>query len=210
MLEDNFRGEFPFQFFRFSLDKNEKLLIEYEFDDIIYFNNRKIREYLAKLNNVNNLFKSIKPQVKGFIFEELVVAILMNNKSSFKNLNFTEKNIIEVEAIYDMNNIEKKNGLDNGPIIIVQTTNGPVFDFGIIFDDNNINYFIGVQIGLNKTNPELKSYQDKISKSHERIISNINTLTGRNISELKFLIILNKEWQESLQKEYDQKYLDMT
>ena len=134
----------------------------------------------------------------------------MNNKSSFKNLNFTERNIIEVEAIYDMNNVKKKFDLDNGPIIIVQTTNGPVFDFGIIFDDNNINYFIGVQIGLNKTNPELKSYQDKISKSHERIISNINTLTGRNISELKFLIILNKEWQESLQKEYDQKYLDMT
>ena len=210
MLEENFRGEFPFLFFLFSLDKNEKLSIEYEFDDIINFNNRKIREYLAKLNNMNNLFKSIKPQVKGFIFEELVVAILMNKKSSIKNLNFTEKNIIEVETIYDMNNVKKKFDLDNGPIIIVQTTNGPVFDFGIIFDDNNINYFIGVQIGLNKTNPELKSYQDKICKSHERIISNINTLTGRNISELKFLIILNKEWQESLQKEYDQKYLEMT
>ena len=46
--------------------------------------------------------------------------------------------------------------------------------------------------------------------SHERIINNINILTGRNISELKFLIILNKEWQESLQKEYEQKYLEMT
>ena len=210
ILEDNFRGEFPFQFFRFSLDKNEKLSLKYEFNDIINFNNRKIREYLAKLNNVNNLFKSITPQVKGFIFEELVVAILINNKSSFKNLNFTEKNIIEVEAIYDMNNIEKKIGLDNGPILIVQTTNGPVFDFGIIFDDNNINYFIGGQIGLNKTNQELKVYQEKIGMSHERIINNINILTGRNISELKFLIILNKEWQESLQKEYEQKYLEMT
>ena len=210
ILGDNFRGEFPFQFFRFSLDKNEKLSIEYEFDDIINFNNRKIREYLAKLNNANNLFKSITPQVKGFIFEELVVAILMNNKSSFKNLNFTEKNIIEVEAIYDMNNVKKKIDLDNGPIIIVQTTNGPVFDFGIIFEDNNIIYFIGGQIGLNKTNQELKTYQDKIGESYERIISNINTLTGRNISELKFLIILNKEWQDSLQKEYDQKYLKMT
>ena len=69
MLEENFRGEFPFLFFLFSLDKNEKLSIEYEFDDIINFNNRKIREYLAKLNNMNNLFKSIKPQVKGFIFD---------------------------------------------------------------------------------------------------------------------------------------------
>ena len=206
ILKDNFRGEFPFQFFRFSLDINEKLSIEYEFDDIMNFNNRKIREYLAKLNNMNNLFKSISPQVKGFIFEELVVSILLNNKSSFKNLNFTKKNIIEVENIYEMNNVEKINDLDNGPIIIIQKTNGEVFDFGIIFDDNNINCFIGGQIGLNKTIQDLKVYQEKICISHGRIISNINTLTGRKISELKFLIILNKEWQDSLQKEYDKKY----
>jgi hypothetical protein len=155
---------------------------------------------------MNNLFKSISPQVKGFIFEELVVSILLNNKSSFKNLNFTKKNIIEVENIYEMNNVEKINDLDNGPIIIIQKTNGEVFDFGIIFDDNNINCFIGGQIGLNKTIQDLKVYQEKICISHGRIISNINTLTGRKISELKFLIILNKEWQDSLQKEYDKKY----
>ena len=210
ILKDNFRGEFPFQFFRFSLDINEKLSIEYEFDDIMNFSNRKIREYLAKLNNMNNLFKSISPQFKGFIFEELVISIILNNKSSFKNLNFTKKNIIEVEAIYDMNNVEKVNDLDNGPILIIQKTNGEVFDFGIIFDDNNISCFIGGQIGLNKTTHDLKEYQEKICSSHEIIINNINNLTGRKISELKFLIILNKEWQESLQNEYDQKYKKIT
>lgn len=179
ILKDNFRGEFPFQFFRFSLDINEKLSIEYEFDDIMNFSNRKIREYLAKLNNMNNLFKSISPQFKGFIFEELVISIILNNKSSFKNLNFTKKNIIEVEAIYDMNNVEKVNDLDNGPILIIQKTNGEVFDFGIIFDDNNISCFIGGQIGLNKTTHDLKEYQEKICSSHEIIINNINNLTGR-------------------------------
>jgi len=209
IIGDNFRGEFPFQIFRFSLDKNEKLSIEYEFDDIINFFNRKIREHLAKLNNVNDMFKPITPKAKGFIFEELVLSVLLNNKSSLKNLNFTKKNIIEVEDIYDMNNVDKVNDLDSGPIIIVQKTNGPFFDLGIIFDDDMINYFIGGQIGLNKTGQELKEYQEKIGISHKSIISNIITLTGRKILDFKFLIILNKEFQEELQKEYDQKCGEM-
>ena len=209
IIGDNFRGEFPFQFFRFSLDKNEKLSIEYEFDDIINFINRKIREHLAKLNNFNGIFKSIAPQIKGFIFKELVLSVLLNNKSSLKNLNFTKKNMIEVEDIYDMNNVEKVNDLDSGPIIIVQKTNYPVFDLGIIFDDDSINYFIGGKIDLNKTCQELKEYQEKIDISHESIINNIITLTGRKILEFKFLIMLNKEFQEELQKEYDQKCVKM-
>ena len=161
---------------------------------------------MAKLNNVNDIFKSITPQVKGFIFKELVLSVLLNNKTSFKNLNFAKKNIIEVEAIYDINNVDKVNDLDNGPIIIVQKKSGPVFDFGIIFDDDSINYFIGGQIGLNITGQELKEYQEKIGISHKGIINNIITLTKRKILEFKFIIILNKEWQENLQKEYDQNF----
>jgi hypothetical protein len=128
----------------------------------------------------------------------------MNNKSSFKNLNFSPENIIEVESIYDMKDINTITTLKDGPILIIQITNGQTFDFGIITKDNNLDFFIGGQIGLNKTNEDLCSYQEKISEAHDNILSNLKKLTGRDITELKFLLILNKEWQESLQQKYDE------
>ena len=204
IIGKNFRNEFPFQFFHLSLDENENIKIEHQFNDLINLNNLKIREYLAKINYNILFYKKVIPSIKGFIFEELVISILMNNKSSFKNLNFSPENIIEVESIYDMKDINTITTLKDGPILIIQITNGQTFDFGIITKDNNLDFFIGGQIGLNKTNEDLCSYQEKISEAHDNILSNLKKLTGRDITELKFLLILNKEWQESLQQKYDE------
>ena len=202
--------EFPFQFFQLWLDENNNFKIENQFDDLIDLNNLKLREYLAKLNNNVLIFNKDISSVKGFFFEELVISILMNNKSGLKNLIINSKNIIEVESIYDIKeDISTVSDLIDGPILIIQKTNGQTFDFGIIFNDNNLNYFIGGQIGLNKTNDDLKSYQTKILDAHDNILKNMRKLTGREIKELKFLLILNKEWQESLQKDYDVIYQDI-
>ena len=206
IIGENFRSNFPFHFFHFSQDQNKNLKIEYQFNDLLDLNNIKLREYMAKLNNITLCYEKTSPSVKGFLFEELVVSILMNNKSGFKNLNFPQNNIIEVESIYDMKNINTINNLENGPILIIQQKNGEVFDFGIIIDYNGLNCFIGGQIGLNKTNKEISEYQQKIYLSHNIILNNLKILTGRIIKELKFIIILNKEWQKNLKEEYDKKY----
>ena len=98
--------EIPFQFFKFQQVNNE-LKIDFQHKDLLDINNKKIREYIANLN-ILNIFSTINNQVlKGTIFEELVVSIFMNNKS-FKNLNFSKDNILEVENLYDMKNIISK------------------------------------------------------------------------------------------------------
>ena len=129
----------------------------------------------------------------------------MNNKSSLKNLKFSKNNIIEVESIYKLNGVKPIDILEEGPILIIQQNNGEVFDFGIIIENNGVNYFIGGQIGLNKTNKEINTYQEKLTLSYDDIISNLGTLTKRKIKELKFIIILNKEWQKELGGGYEKK-----
>ena len=205
LINENFHENFPFQFFHFDKTEYGNLQIEYQFDDILKINNNKLRESFAKLNNININFNKVIPSVKGFLFEELVISILMNNKSSFKNLKINKNNIIEVESIYNLkDDVKPIDNLEKGPILIIQQKNGEVFDFGIIIDNSGVNYFIGGQIGLNKTNKEISAYQEKISSFNDNIKSNLGILTHRKIQELKFIIILNKEWQNALGKKFEQ------
>ena len=203
IIDENFREEIPFHFFRFSFEENNNLKIEYQFNDLLDTNNFKLRKYLAECNNFMLFSDKATPPLKGFLFEELVVSLLINGKTSLKNLKFEKENIIEIDSIYNMgNNITKVNNLKNGPILITQKTNGEVFDFGIIINSNNINYFIGGQIGINKTLPDLNDYIDKIEKNKTNILENLKELSGLEINEFIFLIILNKEKQDSLLEEY--------
>ena len=105
---------------------------------------------MAKLSSFIHIIDNSTPSVKGFIFEELIISLLMNNKSGLSNLNFSKNNIITVDSIYSLSNVEKVSNLENGSILIIQKKNGEVLDFGIIINHNNINYFIGGQIGLIK------------------------------------------------------------
>ena len=76
--------------------------------------------------------------MKGFIFDELVVFILMNNKSGLSNHNFSKNNIITAYSIHVLSKVEKVSNLENGTIIIIQKKNGEILDFGIIINHNNI------------------------------------------------------------------------
>ena len=202
ILEKNYNQEIPFQFFKIKLNNKNELQIDYQFDDLIDLNNIKLREYMAKLSSFIHIIDNSTPSVKGFIFEELIVSLLMNNKSGLSNLNFSKNNIITVDSIYGLSNVEKVSNLENGSILIIQKKNGEVLDFGIIINHNNINYFIGGQIGLNKTKENIVTYIQKMRAKNEIIIKNLSNLTNRDITKYKFFIILNKERQNSLEKEY--------
>ena len=206
---------FPFQFFKFQKE-NDTLKINFQFEDIFDSNNRKLKEYIAKLSNFN-IFTTINNKVlKGIFLEELIISLFMNNKT-FKNLNFPEENIIEIENIYkyitnvkgDIKDDDIKNKYKEGPILITQKEDGEVFDFGIVLKEQNIDYFIGGQIGINKTSEEINNYVTKLELNENNILTKISKLTGRSIKEFKFLIILNKEVQSDLQTEYDDLYKEV-
>ena len=204
IINEYFEEEIPFQFLKFQkVDKNLK--ISFQFDDLFDLNNKNIREYISKMNCFKN-FSSIKNQVlKGFIFEELLVSIFMNNKS-FQNLNFPVSNIVEVDQIYNMEKIIPQNNFEEGPILITQKNNGKVFDFGIVINQNNIEYFIGIQAGLNKTKEEITNYKAKLELNEEKIVNDISTLTNRKITQFRFIIILHKETQNEAKNKYDKIY----
>ena len=211
IIEKDFRDNFPFQFFLFSKKEKEDIKIEYQFDDLINLNNIILREYITKLDNVALFYENTTPFIKGLLFKELVISDLMNNKNSFSNLKFPKNNIIEVESIYEMkDDVETLDNLENGPILIIQLKGGKVFDFGIIIENNGMNCFIGGQIDINNTYEEIREYNKKISNSYDNILNKLKTLTGRIITEFKFIIIFNKETQISLKKEYDQKFKRIT
>ena len=198
--------DIPFQFFKFE-KKNDNLTIHFQFDDLININNRIIREYIAKLNSFS-IFSTINNQVvKGLILEELIVSLLINNKA-FKNLNFSKNNIIEVEDIYNL----KKDNIPNieyekGPILIIQSKNGEVFDLGIVLNNNDNDYFIGVQIGVNKTKEDISRYITKLQNNEKTVIDTISTLTKIKINQFRFLVIFSKEEQNEMKKEFDNYYL---
>lgn len=207
IINELFENEMPFHFFKFQKE-NDKLKIDFQFDDLFEANNKKIKEYAANFNNFNS-FQSIKNHVlKGIVFEELIVAIFANNKS-FKNLKFPGKNILEVDEIYDMKNIIVNENLEDGPILIKQSKNGAVFDFGFVFNNKNIEYFIGVQAGLNKTAEDILDYCLKLESFEKKIMKDISKLTKREITQFRFIIILNDETQKELKKEYDNIYSEL-
>ena len=204
LINKSYHYNIPFQFLKFN-NENNNLEIDYQFDDIFDKNKKIIREYIAKLNTLKSFAELQNEKIKGYVFEDLVVSQFINNKA-FKNIIFTESNKIEVDEIFKMEKIEKKTNLESGAILITQLKNGEVFDFGFIIEKNNIDYFVGGQIGLNKTQSDISKYIIKIQNNEKQIIRNINELTGRNVKEFRFVIIFNKEWQDDLFEKYSGLY----
>jgi len=207
IINENFEEEIPFQFLKFQkIDK--KLEISFQFDDLFDLITKKIREYISKMNSFKN-FSSIKNQtVKGFIFKEIVLSIFLDNKS-FQNLNFPLNNIVEVDQIYNMEKLIPQNKFEKGPILIIQKYNGEVFDLGIVTNQNNIEYFIGIKTGLNKTEEEIKNFKAKLELNEEKIINDISTLTNRKITQFRFIIILHKETQNEVKSKYENEYITL-
>ena len=204
LINDYNLNDVPFQFFKFQITNN-KIKVDYQFIDFIKIHKNLIKSYVSEINSLKEFANLQNEKIKGYVLEDLIVALFVNNKT-FNNLIFKKNNIIEVEEIFNMKNIKKIDNLEDGPILIIQTKNGEVFDFGFIMEENNIQFFVGGQIGLNKTREELLQYQLKIERNEQNIKKNIKTLTGRNIQEFRFLIIFSKEWQEKLLEEYIKLY----
>ena len=66
-------------------------------------------------------------------------------------------------------NAVKITNLKDGPILIVQKVNGEQFDFGIIINSNDINYFVVGKIGINKNFSDLADYTDLIAQDKNQI-----------------------------------------
>ena len=208
VIDENYQNELPFQFFTFQKD-NDKLKINFKYEDLIDKINKKIRECVAKLNQLDQ-FSNLSLREQGFILKELIVSLFMNNKT-FKNLIFPDNNIIEVNKIYNLEEEDipkkiNKLNLSEGPILIIQKEDGEIFDLGIVIKENDIDYFIAVQIGINIKNSDINNYLSKIKKNEKIILDNIILLTKIKIEELRFIIILDKEYQSKLTKEYTDIY----
>ena len=105
-----------------------------------------------------------------------------------------------------MSNIEPKDNLKDGPILIIQKKDGLVFDFGFVIKENDLNFFVGVQTGLNKIDQDIVKYITQIKENEKDLIANVSKLTKRTINQIRFIIIFDKESQENLQKEFDKIY----
>ena len=204
IINKSYPYEIPFQFFKFKMEKNG-LEINYQFDDIIDINRKIIRKYVAQINSLKSFSDLQNEKIKGYVFEDLVVSLFINNKT-FENLKFEGNNIIEVNSIFNMKNIKKIKNLTPDPVLIIQLDNGEVFDFGFIMEKNGVEYFIGGQIGLNKTKEDISKYVSKIQANEKNILNNIYKLTGRIITEFRFLIIFDREWQDNLLNKYSEYY----
>ena len=208
IMNKDFIGYFPFQFLKFetikNINKKDEIKASFQFQDLIDLNNNKIREYFLKLNNnYNNLLskKNSNPVLDGYIMEELIVSLFINN-NAFKNIKFQKENIIEVEEIIDLKKIKEKKNLKKGPILFIQKYNGQALDFAFIINNHKIDYFFGAQVGTNKRASEIEDCLNKLYECKDELINEANRITKRNIKELGFLIILNKEKQEELKKDY--------
>ena len=203
LIKEKPREGLHFQFLKVEKKEENNFNVSFQFEDTIDINNKRIREYLAKINNYNNIFNPRLNYIKGFIIEELLISLFINNKV-FDNIKFENENIIEVETIYNMEKEEQRNNIKSGPILLIQKTNGEVFDLGIILNEENIEYLIGIQIGINKRKEEIEDYLEKLNNYKKNILSEANRITNRNISQLGFIIILNKEYQQELYKKYQE------
>ena len=151
---NNFRfiSEFPSQFYEFTKNDNNKIIIKFYRERIFEELENKIKNYFLndlvfcdlKYFNNNNL--------KGFVEKEIIINLLENGKILNEKIN--NENIIKVDKINEIE-FEKKltNEIQiNKPILIKQlNSNGEFFDL-ILIVNNKALFF---KIIINKEKKEI-------------------------------------------------------
>jgi hypothetical protein len=61
-------------------------------------------------------------------------------------------------------------------------------------------------MGINKTQEDISRYNTKLQNNEKRVIDTISALTKIEINQFRFLVILNKEEQNEMKKEFDNYY----
>jgi hypothetical protein len=61
-------------------------------------------------------------------------------------------------------------------------------------------------MGINKTQEDISRYNTKLQNNEKRVIDTISALTKIEINQFRFLVILSKEEQNEMKKEFDNYY----
>ena len=155
---------------------------------------------LLKIDNIKSTFNLNNNKGEdGIQFEEIIVEQLWNNTLGLEN--FPEKNKIKVNDIFSIQyyngdgyKVENKN-----PIIIRQAQfTGKYYDLLLILNNNEKNYGIFIQIGINKTRFEIYKYYNNLIKYKDEYKTGIGYLINEKIEDLGFLLIFDYEKQISL------------
>ena len=153
----------------------------------------------------NNLYKNIiiekqLPETScGYAEEFLITLLLRYNKIKVKNLN-DFKYVEKVQEIYNFN----KNSLINfnkdysGNILITQKYNGRNYDLLAIVTINGVDYAIFIQIGVDKTEIQIQTIKDELTKNYKNYIYNLNKTYNKDITYINLLFIFDDKKQQPL------------
>jgi hypothetical protein len=61
-------------------------------------------------------------------------------------------------------------------------------------------------MGINKTQEDISRYNTKLQNNEKRVMDTISALTKIEINQFRFLVILSKEEQNEMKKEFDNYY----
>ena len=149
--------------------------------------------YDTLLNQVNliltqkmvsdEIFSQIKTKSnEGIYIEKEIIYFLIT-----ENIEFDK---IKIDKIYCFD-YNLKNNIKNSEIIFIQELeSSPLYDFGIIINNNGEIIFKGYQIGINKPRESLlKLFKNKIKMDILYFISKINKLLSQKITKFSFGII---------------------
>ncbi len=147
--------------------------------------------------------KNFFPRTGYGIAEELLIILLLKyNKFNVQNMNFKEKNFIEIEEINKIKNFMHINysyHLNNNENLLITQKNyyGQNYDLLIIQKiDNKINA-IFVQIGLDKTKTEIKKIKTDLVENINQYKKGLKAF-GFNVDNFYLLFIFDEETQRSL------------
>ena len=134
----------------------------------------------------DEIFRQIKTKsTEGIYIEKEIIYFLIT-----ENIGFDK---IKIDKIYCFN-YNLKNNIKNSEIIFIQEQElSPLYDFGIIINNNGELIFKGYQIGINKPRQSLLNlFKNKIKMDILYFISKINKFLSQKITKFSFGIITTK------------------
>ena len=194
--------KFPLEYFEIKKIKYELKFNFYNTSYKQYFK-EKIGFEIEKGTLTNLLKRNDYPRTFfGICFEKLITLLLMHNKLNLYNLNFQKSNIKEIKEISYLKK-DEYNGpsfMDiniNEPILIVQENFfGPLYDLLIITKRNNYYYSDFVQIGVDKTDSQIKDITNDLASKYDTYKTNIFKAFGIQSNFISVLFIFDYNTQK--------------
>ena len=231
LQEKLYLDKFNFHSLFYCLNYDQKTLNIEEFKNCIFFEtfpnylNISKENELIKFNIISDVYtkalnekiefnikkdtlkfimkKNFFPRTGYGIAEELLIILLLKyNKFNVQNMNFKEKNFIEIEEINkikDFMQINYSYHLNNNENLLITQKNyyGQNYDLLIIQKiDNKINA-IFVQIGLDKTKTEIKKIKTDLVENINEYKKGLKAF-GFNVDNFYLLFIFDEETQRNL------------